>query len=100
MSWCGCAVGHVYVDAERPHNVHANEAGRRLQAHNDNEAGPTTSFAPRAESYRQFVVVCHVHRALCPQTTVAPPNSEPHAGHRGSRVHLSKDRDAFYRELA
>ena len=46
LGWCGCAIGHVYVDAERPHNVHVNESGRRLQAHNDNEAGPTTSFAP------------------------------------------------------
>ena len=46
LSWRGCAIGHVYVDTERPHNIHANEAGRRLQAHNDNEAGPTTSFAP------------------------------------------------------
>ena len=44
LSWRGGAIGHVYVDAERPHNVHANEAGRRLQAHNDNEAGPSASL--------------------------------------------------------
>ena len=98
LSWCGCTVGHVYVDTERPHNVHANEAGRRLQAHNDNEAGPTTSFAPlyvqvlSLTGNLQWFAICTMHCALkllqgSPLGAVAPPNSEPHAGHGGSRVH-------------
>ena len=70
LSGCGRAVGHVNMDAERPHNVHANEAGQRFQAHNDNEAGPTTSFTPlyvQVLSFTgnlQWFAVCTMHRAL------------------------------------
>ena len=98
LSWGGCAIRHVYVDAERPHNIHANEAGRRFQAHNDNEAGPTTSFAPlyiqvlSFDGNLQRFAVCTVHCALellqgSPLGVVAPPDREPHAGHGGSCVH-------------
>ena len=58
------------MDAERPHNVHANEAGRQFQAHNDNEAGLTTSFTPLYvqvlgfTSNLQWFAVCTMHRAL------------------------------------
>ena len=86
------------MDAEQPHNVHANEAGRRLQAHNDNEAGLTTSFTPLYikvlgfSGNLQWFAVCTMHRALkllqgSPLGAVVPPNSELHAGYRGSRVH-------------
>ena len=70
LSGRGCTVGHVNMDAERPHNVHANEAGQRLQAHNDNEAGPTTSFAPLYiqvlgfTGNLQWFAVCIMHCAL------------------------------------
>ena len=70
LSWFGCAISYVNMDAERPHNVHANEAGRRFQAHNDNEAGPTTNFTPLNiqvlgfPGNLQWFAVCTVHCAL------------------------------------
>ena len=98
LSWCGCAVSYVNTDAEWPHNVHANEAGRRFQAHNDDEAGPTTSFTLlevqmlSLPSNLEWFAVRTVHSPLkwpqgAPLSAEAPPNVEPHAGHRGSRVH-------------
>ena len=111
LSWVCCAIRHVYVDAERPHNVHADEAGRRLQAHNDDEAGSTTSFAPlyvkvlsSAGNLQRFAV-CTVHSSLellqgPPLGTVAPPDREPQAGYGGSCIHQTEDRDAFQRESA
>ena len=111
LSWGCCAIRHVYVDTERPHNIHADEAGRRLQAHNDDEAGSTASFAPldvemlsSAGNLQRFTVRT-MHCPLkflqgSPLGMVAPPDREPQAGHRGSCIHKTEDRDAFQRELA
>ena len=44
LSWCGCAISDINMYPEQSHNVHTNEAGRRLQAHNNNKAGPTESL--------------------------------------------------------
>ena len=70
LSRCGCAISYVNIDSERLHNVHTNEAGWRLQAHNDNKAGPTTSFTPVKiqvlgfPGNLQWFAVCTVHCAL------------------------------------
>ena len=53
----------------------------------------------------QRFTVCTVHCPLellqgSPLGTVAPPDREPQAGHGGSRIHKTEDRDAFQRELA
>ena len=98
LSWGGCAISYVNMDAERPHNFHTNEAGRRLQAHNDNKAGPTTSFTPLYVQVLgftgnlQWLAVCTMHCSLIllqgpPLGAVAPQNREPQAGYGGSCVH-------------
>ena len=62
-----CAVSYIYMHPERPHNVHTNEAGRRLQAHYHNETSPTSSFTPlyiqmlSSPGNVQWLAVCTVH---------------------------------------
>ena len=111
LSWGCCAIRHVDVDAERPHNIHADEAGRRLQAHNDDEAGPPASLTLLEvqmlsfSSNLEWFAVSTVHCLLKwpqgdPLSTEAPPNVEPQACHGCPCVHQPKDGDAFQRQLA
>ena len=70
LSWCGCATGNVDMYSERSHNVHTNEAGRRLQTHNDNKTGLSSSFTPLNiqvlgfPGNLQWLAVCNVHYTL------------------------------------
>ena len=94
------------MDAEWPHDIHAYETRRRLQAHDYNEAGLPASLTPLKvqmlsfSSNLEWFVVCTVHCPLKllqgpPLGAVAPPDGKPEASHRCSRVHEAEDRDAF-----
>ena len=111
MSWGCCAILYVDVDMERLHNIHADEAGHRLQAHNDDEAGPPVSLTPLEvqmlsfSSNLEWFAVLAVHCPLkwpqgAPLSAKAPPNVEPQACHGCPSVHQPKDGDAFQRQLA
>ena len=104
-------VGHVNVDTERPHNVHANETWRQLQSHNDDKTGPTTSLTPLKVQMLGFTrnmerfAMRTVHRSLKwlqgpPLGAVAPPDGKSQACYRRSSVHKIEARDAFERQLA
>ena len=83
---------YVYVDAEWPHNVHAYETRRRLQADYHYEAGPSVSLTPLEiqmlsfSSDLEWFAVCVVDCSLelpqgPPLDAVAPPNGKPKASH-------------------
>ena len=99
------------MDVEGPHDVHAYEAGRRFQAHDDNEAGSSASLTPLDVEMLVFsgnlegFAMCTVHRPLKllqgpPLGTVAPPDGKPEASYGGSRVHKAEDGNALLSELA
>ena len=111
LSWGCCAIHHVDVDTEQPHDIHADEARRRLQAHNNDETGPSASLAPLEVQMLSFsrnlewFAVSTVHCPLkwpqgSPLSAKAPPNVKPHARHGRPSVHQPKDGDAFLRQLA
>ena len=70
LSRGGGAMGHIYVDSERPHNIHADKAWRRLQAHYDNKTGSPATLTPLQvemlglSSNLERFTVCTVHRPL------------------------------------
>ena len=98
------------MNVEWRHNVHAYEAGRRFQAHDDNEAGSSASLTPLNVEMLGFsgnlegFTVCTMHRPLKqlqgpPLGVVAPPDGKPEASYGGSRVHEAEDGNAFQSEL-
>ena len=99
------------MNAEWPHNVHADEAGRRFQAYDDNKTGSSASLTSLDVEMLGFsgnlegFTVCTVHRLLKllqgpPLGTVEPPDGKPEASYGGSRVHEAEDGNAFQSELA
>ena len=108
----GCSpVSHIYMDSERPRNIHAYEAWRQLQAHDNNEAGSPASLAPLNVEMLGFpgnlegFTVCIVHCSLKlfqgpPLGAVTPPDGKPEASYGSSRGHETEDGDAFQSELA
>ena len=111
LSRCRCPIGHIDVDTEWPHDVHANEAGRRFQAHNNYKTGSAASLAPldvemlSSAGNLQGSTVCTVHCPLkllqgTPLGAVAPPDGKPETGYGSSREHKTEDGDVFQSELA
>ena len=85
-------MSHVYVDAEKPHDVHAYETRRRFQADYDNEARPSVSLTPLkvqmlgfSSDLERFAVYAVDSSLELPQGpplgTVAPPDGKPEANH-------------------
>ena len=81
---------YVYVDAEWPHNVHAYDTRRRLQADYHYEAGPSASLTPLEiqmlsfSSDLEWFAVCAVDSSLelpqrSPLGAGAPPDVKPEA---------------------
>ena len=79
---------HIYVNAEWPHNIHADKTRRRLQADYHYEARPSASLTPLKvqmlsfSSNLEWFAVCTVHCPLKlpqgpPLGAVAPPDVEP-----------------------
>ena len=106
-----CPISYIVVDTEWPHDVHADEAGQRFQAHDNYEAGLAASFAPldvemlsSAGNLQVFTVGTMHHPLKLPQGpplgVIAPPDGKPEAGYGSSRVHKTEDGDAFQSELA
>ena len=101
------SISYIDVDTEWPHDVHADEAGRRFQAHDNYKTGSTTSLAPLDVEMLSFTgnlqgfTVSIVYRPLkLLQGTVVPPDGKPEAGYGSSRVHETEDGYAFQSELA
>ena len=70
LSWRGCAIGDIYMYPKWSHNVHTNEAGRRLQDHYDDKTSPSSLFTPlnvqvlSSPGNLQWLAVCTVHCTL------------------------------------
>ena len=85
-------MSHVYVDAEWPHDVHAYETRRRLQADYYNEARPSASLTPLkvqilgfSSDLERFAVRAVDSSLELPQGSplgaVVPPDGKPEASH-------------------
>ena len=83
---------YIYVDAEWPHNVHADKTRRRLQVDYHYEAGPSASLTPLEIQMLSFsrdlewFAVRAVDSSLelpqgPPLGVVAPPDGKPEASH-------------------
>ena len=83
---------YIYVDAEWPHNVHAYETQRRLQADYHYEAGPSASLTALEiqmlsfSSDLEWFAVCAMDSSLKlpqgpPLGAVAPPDGKPEVSH-------------------
>ena len=89
---CGGAVSHVYVDVQRPHDIHPNQDWWRFKSDDHYKTHSSSSFIPVKVQVLglprnlEWLAVSTVDDPLVrlqgtPLGTVLPPHRESHAGH-------------------